>query len=165
MSAGLPATGVGGALYLLLIVWMLLREFRLTATGANSDLSRWPFIGKMISISLVMVVVLLGERLLINGALSLAVLYMPGLVKFATVPSGSFVLLMAAMPFVVLLLIMSCLHGLRLCLRPRPSACSDPSFGLGRLQPLFLEHGHEAQPAYASPDHLKDIETNSVLRS
>jgi hypothetical protein len=129
MSAGLPATGVGGALYLLLIVWMLLRELTRTATGPSSDRPRWPFIGKMVFILLAMVVAVLGERLLVNGALESAALYIPGLAKFLIVPSVSFVLLMGAMPFVILLLIMGCLHGLRLCLRPRPSVRSDPSFG------------------------------------
>src|SRR5260370_39014656 len=129
MSAGLPATGVGGALYLFLIVWMLLRELTRTATGPSSDRSRWPIIGKMEFILLAMVVVALGERLLINSALELAALYIPGLAKFLIVPSVSSVLFMAASPFVVLLLIMGCLHGLRLSLRPRPSVYSSPSFG------------------------------------
>jgi len=66
MSAGLPATGIGGALYLLLIVWMVLRELARPANGNCSAPSRWPFIGKMAAISLVMVIVLLGERLLIQ---------------------------------------------------------------------------------------------------
>jgi len=116
-------------LYLFLIVWMGLRELTRPANGNHSAPSRWPFIGKMVSILLVMVVVLLGESLLMNGALKLGVLYMPGLAKFLIVPSVWFVLLMGAMPFVILLLIMGCLHGLRLCLPPRPSVRSDPSFG------------------------------------
>jgi hypothetical protein len=75
MSAGLPATGVGGALYLLLIVWMVLRELTRPTNGNHSVPSRWPFIGTMVAISIVMVVVLLGERFLIHGALKLAVVY------------------------------------------------------------------------------------------
>src|SRR6476619_3314760 len=122
MSAGLPATGIGGALYLLLIVWMVLRELPRPANGNCSAPSRWPFIGKMVAISLVMVIVLLGERLVIQDILKVAVAYMPGLAIYATVPSGSFVLLMAAMPFILLLLLMACLHVLRLSLPSKPGA-------------------------------------------
>ena len=122
MSAGLPATGIGGALYLLLIVWMLLRELARPRNVSRSGPSRWPFIGKMVAISIVMVVVLLGERFLIHGVLKVAVTHMPGLAMYATVPSGSFVLLMAAMPFILLLLLMACLHVLRLSLARKPEA-------------------------------------------
>ena len=111
MSAGLPGAGLGGALYLLLIVWMLLRE--LARTTNSSGYSRWPFVGKMVFVSLAMVLVMLGERLVIRNALELVVLYIPGLAKFTMVRSGSFVLLMAAMPFVILLVLIACLHCLR----------------------------------------------------
>jgi hypothetical protein len=125
MSAGLPATGVGGALYLLLVIWMVLRELTGPAKGNHSARSRWPFIGKMVAISLVMVVVVLGERLLIQGVLKVAVEHMPGLAMYATLPSGSFVLLMAAMPFILLLLLMTCLHVLRLALASKSEASRD----------------------------------------
>jgi hypothetical protein len=113
MSAGLPAVGLGGALYLLLIIWMLLRELTGITNGSSSECSRWPFIGKMVFVSLAMVLVILVERLVIKNALQLVVLYIPALAKFTMVPSGLFVLLMAAMPFVILLVLIACLHCLR----------------------------------------------------
>jgi hypothetical protein len=67
----------------------------------------------MVFVSLAMVLVMLGERLVIRNALELVVLYIPGLAKFTMVPSGLFVLLMAAMPFVILLVLIACLHCLR----------------------------------------------------
>jgi hypothetical protein len=115
MSAGLPAAALGGALYLLLIVWMVLRELTRPAI-VNPSASRWPFIRKMAFVSLAMVAVVLGERWLISFVLEWATLYIPGLAKFVIVPSGSFVLLMVSMPFVILLLIVAFLHGLRFSL-------------------------------------------------
>jgi hypothetical protein len=106
---------------LLLIVWMVLRELARLRNSGGPAPSRRPFIGKMIAISIIMVAVL-GERLLIHGALKMAVAYMPSLTVYATIPSGSFVLLMAAMPFILLLLLMACLHVLRLSLARKPEA-------------------------------------------
>jgi len=104
---------------------MVLRELTGPAKGNHSARSRWPFIGKMVAISLVMVVVVLGERLLIQGVLKVAAEHMPGLTMHATLPSGSFVLLMAAMPFILLLLLMTCLHVLRLALASKSEASRD----------------------------------------
>ena len=119
MSAGLPAAGLGGALYLLLVVWMLLREFSRTTKDLGSGHSRWPLIRKMIFVSLAMIVVIVAERLVMSNVLKLVVLHIPGLAKFTPVPSSLFVLLMATMPFVLLLLLIACLHCLRLSHRIR----------------------------------------------
>jgi hypothetical protein len=113
MSAGLPATALGGALYLLLVVWMVVRELTRTKTNTGSEPSRWPFIGKMVFVWIAMLVVVLGERLLVQSAFELALLYMPGLAKFAMAPSSSLVLFMVAMPFVIIVLIGGCLQLLR----------------------------------------------------
>lgn len=40
MAAGLPSTGIGGIFYLLLVLWMPLRELHLTFQG-RSSLARW----------------------------------------------------------------------------------------------------------------------------
>jgi hypothetical protein len=124
MSAGLPATGLGGALYLLLIVWMLVRELNRSRPVPRSAPSRWPFIRKMLLILFVMVVVLVGERFLIHALLEATVSYVPGLARNARLPSDSFVILMAAMPFILLLLLMAGLHVLRLSLPTKPEAPS-----------------------------------------
>jgi hypothetical protein len=147
MSAGLPATGLGGALYLLLIVWMLLRQLTRTANGISSESSRWPLIGKMVFVSLAMVLVVLGE------------VYIPGLAKFAIIPSGSFVLLMAAVPFVVLLMLIACLHFLRFW------------HSLSKMQPQgrgrFARHGNDtALPQALDPfERLVIAKTQSTGRS
>jgi hypothetical protein len=117
MSAGLPAAGLGGALYLLLVVWMLLREFSRTTKDLSPERSQWPLIKKMVFVSLAMIVVIIVERLIISNVLKLVVLHIPGLAKFTMPPSTSFVVLMAAMPFVLLLLLIACLHCLRLSRR------------------------------------------------
>ena len=105
-----------GALYLVLIGWMLVRQLTRATIVDRSASSRWRFVGKMGVVSLAMIGVVVGERWLIRSTLELATLYMPGLAKFATVPSGSFVLLMVSMPFIILLLIVASLHGLRFSL-------------------------------------------------
>ena len=71
MSAGLPALGLGGMFYMLLIVWMVLREVVRKPTGDASHPSRWPFIGKMVVIGLLMVLAAFAEALFIRGALDL----------------------------------------------------------------------------------------------
>jgi hypothetical protein len=114
MSAGLPATGIGGALYLLLIIWMLSRQLASTARGDSSEASKWPFIMKMVVIAITMATVAIGEIILINGARTLAISNMPALANFLTPPSNSFIVVMAAMPFILLLLLIACLHSLRL---------------------------------------------------
>ena len=113
MSAGLPATGIGGALYMLLIVWMVAREVVRTAPGNSSKSLRWSFIGKMVFIFVGMLLALVGEWLLIQSALELVVLYLPRLEKFVIVPSALFVLVMAASPFAVLCVLVACVHCLR----------------------------------------------------
>ncbi|MCC7406988.1 MAG: hypothetical protein IT442_02885 [Phycisphaeraceae bacterium] len=40
MAAGLPSTGIGGIFYLLLVLWMPLRELQMTIQG-RSSLARW----------------------------------------------------------------------------------------------------------------------------
>jgi len=112
MSAGLPASGIGGALYLILIIWMLLRGLTKPGRSTNSASSQWPFIAKMIAMAIVMVAVVIGERMLIHGALELVVSYVPALSRFVKPPSVSFIV-MATIPFVLLMLLMACVHALR----------------------------------------------------
>jgi hypothetical protein len=126
MSAGLPATGVGGALYLLLIFWMLSQQLGSTVRSDSSEASQWPFICKMVAIAITMVAVTIGELMLIDGARALAVSKMPVLANYLTSRSNSFVVVMAAMPFILLPVLMACLHCLRLAL----GASKPPALGL-----------------------------------
>ncbi|MDN4161685.1 hypothetical protein [Nocardioides abyssi] len=57
MTAGLPGTGLGGLLYVLLALLMPLRELYLTARGRSSR-ERWRVVGRQASIALAVVVVL-----------------------------------------------------------------------------------------------------------
>jgi hypothetical protein len=114
MSAGMPATGLAGALYLLLIIWMLLRQLVSTARGVSSEASQWLFISKMVVMAITMVAVAIGEMMLINGARTLAISNIPALANLLKPPSNSFMVVMAATPFALLLLIMGCLQVLRL---------------------------------------------------
>jgi hypothetical protein len=114
MSAGLPATGIGGVLYLLLIVWMLSRQLVRYARGDATEASEWPFTIRMVVIAVTMVTVAIGEIMLINGARTLVISNIPTLANFLTPPSNSFIVVMAAMPLGLLLLLMACLHSLRL---------------------------------------------------
>jgi hypothetical protein len=122
MSAGLPGFGLGGVFYMLLIVWMVLRAFGRQGKADENRSSRWAFIGKMVAIGIVMVGVLLGQSVLIHAAFKTAVVYIPGMAN-STVPSGSFLLLIAAVPFILLILLIACLHVLRLSL---PSVTTKP---------------------------------------
>ena len=114
MSAGLPGFGLGGVFYILLIVWMVARAVGRQGKAENRS-SRWAFIAKMVAIGIVMVGVLLGQSVLIHAAFKTAVVYFPEMAN-STVPSGSFLLLIAAVPFVLLILLIVCLHVLRLSL-------------------------------------------------
>jgi hypothetical protein len=114
MSAGLPATGLGGALYLVLIIWMLSRQLASTARGNRSEASQWPFTGKMVVVAMTMVAVAIGETMLIYGARKLAISNMPALANVLTPRPTSFIVVMAAMPFILLVPLMACLHCLRL---------------------------------------------------
>jgi len=114
MSAGMPATGLAGALYLLLIIWMLLRQLVSTARGDSSEASQWQFTSKMVVMAITMVAVAIGEMMLINDARSMAISSMPAVANLLKPPSHSVMVVMAAMPFALLLLILGCLQVLRL---------------------------------------------------
>ena len=119
MSAGLPALGLGGMFYMLLIVWMVLRELARKAAGDSSRPSRWPFIGKMVVIGLLMVLAAFAEALFIRGALDRTVAFIPGSAKFVYTTSISFALLMLTIPFILLLLLIAGVHFLRLLMNRR----------------------------------------------
>ena len=123
MSAGLPGFGLGGVFYMLLIVWMVLRAFSQKGKAHETRSSRWLFIGKMVAMGIVMVGVFLGQSVLIHAAFKSAVV--PEMAN-STLPSGSFLLLIAAVPFILLMLLIACLHILRLSL---PSLKTKPGVG------------------------------------
>jgi hypothetical protein len=70
----------------------------------------------MVAKAIVMVGMLLGQSVLLHAAYKTAVAHMPNLAISAAVPSGSFLLLIATMPFLLLTLLMASVHILRLAL-------------------------------------------------
>ena len=111
MSAGLPALGLGGVFYLLLIMWMIIRG----CLGAKHDHVRWAFIGKMSMIGSIMVGALIGEWLAIRKAVELTGTYIPSITGRALqAPSLSSMLLFYLVPFFLLALLLVTLRTLRL---------------------------------------------------
>lgn len=49
MVVGLPISGIGGLFYLLMALWMPVREFALLLQG-RSSLARWGFIGRQLAL-------------------------------------------------------------------------------------------------------------------
>ena len=111
MSAGLPALGLGGVFYLLLIIWMIIRG----CVEARHDCVRWAFIGRMTLMGSIMVAAVLGEWLVIRKAIELAGAYIPSVTSAALpTPSFSLVLLFYSVPFFLLALVLLSLGILRL---------------------------------------------------
>lgn len=108
MSAGLPALGLGGVFYLLLILWMVVRACFQT----RHESVRWDLVGKMSLMGVVMIAVIVCEWLLIREAVHLASAYIPSLQ--GAIPSVSFALFLYAIPFILLALIISSMHIIRL---------------------------------------------------
>ena len=131
MSAGLPALGLGGMFYLLLIVWMVLRELVRKVTGDNLCPSRSPFVGKMLIIALLMVLAAFGENLVIRNALELGVAFVPSLGKFVYTTSLSLAFFMLAIPFILLLLLVLGVNFLRLLMNQRRQQVEHAASRLG----------------------------------
>jgi hypothetical protein len=111
MSAGLPALGLGGAFYLLLIIWMIIRG----CVEARHRCVPWAFIGKMTLMGGIMVAAVLGEWLVIRKAIELAGAYIPSVTSSALpTPSFSLILLFYSVPFFLLALVLLSLRILRL---------------------------------------------------
>ncbi|GGO75343.1 hypothetical protein [Nocardioides deserti] len=67
MTAGLPGTGLGGLLYVLLALFMPLRELYLTARGRSSR-ERWAVVGRQASLALGVVAALLTTAVVVGRA-------------------------------------------------------------------------------------------------
>lgn len=68
MTAGLPGTGLGGLLYLVLALLMPLREVHLTLTGRSSR-ERWTVVGRQAALALAIVGVLVVTALAVSRLL------------------------------------------------------------------------------------------------
>jgi hypothetical protein len=111
MTVGIPGTGIGGIFYLMLTMFMPLRELWLMVKG-RSGMKRWVTVVSMFSLSACIVAALWGEAWLLTKVLrwlnfrDLSLLLVPGL---------------AVAPFVVLGALIASVHVTRLLLRWRGS--------------------------------------------
>ena len=146
MSAGLPGTGIAGAFYLTLIFWMLLRGLGKNSSRNNTGSPDRTFIRKMVALSILMIAVAIGEIVLLHNLLQKAVLYLPSLATFTKPPSTSMKIAMASMPFLILLVLMAGIQGLRLATRVKGAVVDlHPS-----VAGLPAKHDHSEIPATTS---------------
>jgi len=116
MTAGLPGTGIGGLFYILLVVLLPLRELLLTITG-RSSLARWRSILKLAVMSAGIVLALLGESLLLKAGFSWLSQAAPkgsAIHQASVVAMNGVVPWLAAAPFIILLVLLSSMHVLRM---------------------------------------------------
>lgn len=117
--AGLPGTGLGGLFYVLLVMWMAVRECLRLARG-TSTVSRWAKIGFLGGLSAAIVAALWLEALALQALLG----SMPRLDQLAAKTEAHAVAVdaltpaLAAAPFLVLALLIAAIHLARLLLRP-----------------------------------------------
>ena len=74
MSGGLPAFGLGGVFYLLLITWMVL-----LACGRNRLSARWAFIRKMSLMGIAMIAMIACEWIILRKSIEVAGKHIPSL--------------------------------------------------------------------------------------
>lgn len=122
MTAGLPATGIGGVFYILLVLAMPLRELWFTVKG-RSSLARWRVVAQSFTLAALIVASLIVEFKLIAMGLQYLLantwwgqrLQHTG--AFATATFSSFV---ALSPFVIIATLLAGMHVLRFTVkRPR----------------------------------------------
>lgn len=121
---GLPGTGLGGIFYILLVIWMIVREVWLLLRGASGS-SRWRKIAKLTALAAAIV-----ASLWLEGWLLYELFASTGWLNSSPYgeAAGSYELAVAALipmlsiaPFVILAVLVLSIHTLRLALR-RPQA-------------------------------------------
>ena len=115
--AGLPGTGLGGIFYVLLIVWMALRESWLLARGSSTR-GRWTKIAWLGSLAASIVAALWIEGLALRELIGSA----PAMQRVNAAPAAfaldALTPALALAPFAILALLLVSLHLTRLLLRP-----------------------------------------------
>ena len=119
VTAGLPGTGLGGLLYLLLVALMPFRELWMVLTG-RSTLARWKTVGLMVAMAGAIGLCLVGEWWMlgcgfgwINRHTSAnSVVHDSSVVGAAAVAPA-----LAFLPFLILGALIVALHALRLAIR------------------------------------------------
>jgi len=137
---GLPGTGLGGIFYVLLVIWMAVRETWLLMRAA-SHYSRWLKIAKLGSLAAAIVAALWLEGWLIYQLLGSATGYASNF--YGAAGSGrelaiaAITPMLAIAPFVVLVILMLGVHTARLLLR----RAQEPAVGYVIEPPLVeIEH-------------------------
>ncbi|MCC7147299.1 MAG: hypothetical protein IT443_12705 [Phycisphaeraceae bacterium] len=118
MAAGLPGTGIGGIFYLLLVAWMPLRELVLTLQGRSSP-QRWRSIGMkwLLITSMVLMIYVQGYAIdLVSGWLIQIAPLESSLQSAGLLIDEAWSPALAMTPFVILAIVLTTVHGLRLVL-------------------------------------------------
>jgi hypothetical protein len=146
--AGLPGTGLGGIFYVLLVVWMAVRESWRLARGASNS-ARWARIGGLAGLSGAIILALWAESWAIRQVLSHFLLggrHAPATGAAVGAPGGAFALealapALAVMPFATLAALLLAMHAVRLL----PRRAQPRSRLLPESRPLAL--GRHRDPA------------------
>jgi len=126
--AGLPGTGLGGLLYLLLVVLMPVREFWMLVSG-RSAWARWMVVGRMSAMGGAIMLSLVGEWWLLAKCFKLVQRHTPAnsyIHLSSTVAAKTVVPSLACGAFVVLAILTLTVHVLRLATRRRRGPACAP---------------------------------------
>ena len=122
--AGVPGTGLGGIFYVLLVIWMVLRESWLLATGLSSP-GRWVKIAWLGSLAGTIVAALWAESLALKSLIGPASVLAPnepiGPARISAVSAvfaiDALIPSLAVVPFAVLAILLLSLHLAKFMLR------------------------------------------------
>ena len=147
MTAGLPGTGLGGLLYILLVALMPFRELWMVLTG-RSTWTRWKAVGLMVAMGGAIGLCLVGEWwALAHGfdwinhhTSSSSVLHLSSVVGVtAVVPALAF------LPFFILGALIVMLHALRLASHLQAGDYRAPAGSASaKIRAAALRRGHKA---------------------
>lgn len=126
--AGLPGTGLGGVFYILLVMWMAVRETWLLGRAASHH-SRWRKIAKLGTLAAAILAVLWLEGWLIyqlaGVSLGTASIYGGSTAAARELALAAITPMIAVAPFVVLVMLLVGIHTTRLLLRRRQNAVNE----------------------------------------
>jgi hypothetical protein len=116
--AGLPGTGLGGIFYVLLVIWMVLRESWFAARGSSTS-GRWTRIARLGSLSGTIVVSLWVEGIMLQALIAEApVVAAPAKAAPAAFALNALTPALAIAPFAILAVLLVSLQLAKLVLPP-----------------------------------------------
>ncbi len=116
MTVGLPGTGIGAVFYILLAIYMPLFQLRRVLTGTNKA-RHWKTLASAMSLSAIIILSLYAEARLLIWCLGKPITFqakVPMLANLGTTMGSAVAPAMAAMPFIVLFVLVMSLHFIRL---------------------------------------------------